>query len=297
MKIGFFVGCNTAFNRPDLEKAVRYALPALGVELDNLDGQSCCPSFGTLPSVDKVGWAAVSSRNLTLAEEKDLDILTVCGSCYGSLSEAKYKLDSEPELKAKVNELLGMVGREYKGTSNIRHSYYYLFNELGPDKIKEKLKYNLDGLTVALQPGCHSLWPSKVYFDKEDDTFHPRVLKEMCEALGATVGNYSRLLDCCGMGAMRSTDMGKALGLVEKKLVSMKEEVNPDLIVAGCSSCLIQCDTAQRILQKDKKINFEIPTIHYMQLLAICLGADPEQVTGLIETNVKSVIDKIRKEQ
>lgn len=296
MKIGFFVGCNTAYNRPDLEQAVRFAFPALGVELDDLEGQSCCPSWGTLPSVDPVGWCAVSARNHTIAEEKGLDILTVCGSCYGSLAEAKYKLDSDPGLKEKANELLKKTGREYKGTSNIRLSFYYLYNELGPEKIKEALKYKLDGITLALQPGCHSLWPSKVYYDKEKNSFQPLVLKEMCEALGATVGDYTRLLDCCGMGAMRSTDMGKGLSLVQKKLLSIKEEVNPDLIVTGCSSCLLQFDTAQKMLQKDKKIKFEIPALHYMQLLALCLGGNPEQVAGLGETNVKSIIDRIRKE-
>ncbi|SHI74421.1 CoB--CoM heterodisulfide reductase iron-sulfur subunit B family protein [Desulfofundulus thermosubterraneus] len=293
MKVGFFVGCNTAFNRPDLEQAVRYAFPALGIELDNLEGQSCCPSWGTMPSVDVVGWCAVGARNHTIAEEKGLDIVTVCGSCYGSLAESKYKMDTHPEIKAQVNEILKDIGREYKGTSNVRLTFYYLYHELGPDKIKEAVKHKLDGLTVALQPGCHTLWPSKVYYDKEEDTFHPRVLKEMCEALGATVGHYTRLIDCCGMGAMRSTDMEKSFKLVEKKLISMKNEVNPDLIITGCSSCLIQLDTAQDLLRSSKKINFEIPVLHFMQVLALCLGADPERVTGLAKTDVSRVVNRI----
>ncbi|MGB9905678.1 MAG: CoB--CoM heterodisulfide reductase iron-sulfur subunit B family protein [Desulfotomaculales bacterium] len=293
MKVGFFVGCNTAFNRPDLEQAVRYSFPALGVELDNLDGQSCCPSWGTMPSVDVVGWCAVGARNHTIAEERGVDIVTVCGSCYGSLAEVKYKLDHSPEIKSGVNELLKEIGREYKGTSQVRLAYYYLYNEIGPEKIKEALKHRLEGMTIALQPGCHTLWPSKVYYDKEENPFRPRVLKEMCAALGATVGDYTRLLDCCGMGAMRSTDLEKSLALVGKKLLSMKEEVNPDLVVTGCSSCLIQFDTAQEILRSNRKINFEIPVLHYMQLLALCLGADPEKVAGLAKTNVGPVINRI----
>ncbi|RJQ30894.1 MAG: heterodisulfide reductase [Peptococcaceae bacterium] len=293
MKVGFFIGCNTAFNRPDLEQAVRYSFPALGIELDNLEGQSCCPSWGTMPSVDLAGWCAVSARNLTIAEEKGLDILTVCGSCYGSLAEAKYKLDHIPEVKTKVNEILQEIGREYKGTSEVRLSFHYLYNELGPDKIREAVKRSLNGLTVALHPGCHTLWPSKVYYDKEEDSFHPRMMKEMCEALGATIGNYSRLIDCCGMGAMRSTDMEKSLSLVKKKLITIKEEANPDLIVVGCSSCLMQFDTAQELLRNSKKINFEIPVLHYMQVLALCLGAEPEKVASLAKTNVGRIIDKI----
>ncbi|RJX20934.1 MAG: heterodisulfide reductase [Ammonifex sp.] len=293
MKVGFFVGCNTAFNRPDLERAVRYVYPALGVELDELDGQSCCPTWGTMPSIDLAGWCAVGARNYTIAEEKGLDMVTVCGSCYGSLAETAHKIKSDPGVKSRVNELLGVIGKEFKGTSRIRHAVYHLYQEVGLDTLKEFIKYQLGGLKIAVQPGCHSLWPSDAYVDGEEDTFHPTVLRELCEALGASAPYYSRLLDCCGMGGMRSTDMDKSFKLVETKLSSMKEEVEPDLIVTGCSSCLIQLDTAQDFLKKDGKINYEIPAIHYVQLLAICMGADPQQVTGLARTKVDRVVNRI----
>jgi len=292
-KVGFFVGCNTAFNRPDLERAVRYAFPALGIELDNLEGQSCCPTWGTLPSIDLIGWCALGARNYILAEEKELDMIAVCNSCYGTLSEARHKMMHNPEIKARVNEILQEIGKEYRGTSIIRHAVHYLFKEVGPEKIGEAIRYKLDGLTVAAQPGCHSLWPSEVYPDPEEDTFHPRFLREMCKALGAAAPYYSRLTDCCGMGGMRSTDMEKAFRLVQRKLLAMKEEINPDLIVTSCSSCLIEIDTAQDFLQKDGSIDFEIPVLHYMQLLALCLGADPQQVTGLAKTGVDRVVNRI----
>jgi heterodisulfide reductase subunit B2 len=44
------------------------------------------------------------------------------------------------------------------------------------------------------------------------------MLKELCEATGATVPHYSRLEGCCGMGGMRSTDMEKSLGLFKEKI-------------------------------------------------------------------------------
>lgn len=294
MKVGFFVGCNTAFNRPDLEAAVRYVFPALGVDLDDLEGQSCCPTWGTMPSVDEAGWCAISGRNLALAEAKGLDMVTVCGSCYGSLAETKHKLTHDPELMAKVNEMLMGVGKEFRGTSDIIQAVYYIHRKVGLDAIAEKIKYRLDGITIAVQPGCHALWPSSVYTYGEEDTFHPVVLRELCEALGASAPAYSRLTDCCGMGGMRSIDMKKSLKLVQVKLSSIKEEVNPDLIVTGCSSCLIQMDTAQSQLQKDQSIDFEIPVLHYMQLLALCMGADPEQTTGLSKSGVDRVVRKIR---
>jgi len=294
MKVGFFIGCNTAFNRPDLEQAVRFSLPHLGVEIDDLEGQSCCPSWGTMPSVDLAGWSAVSARNLSLAEEKELDIVTVCGSCYGSLAETRHSLQKDPELKEKVNGILKELGREYRGTADIYQSVGYLYKIVGLDKIGPSLKYNLAGLKVALQPGCHTLWPSKIYVDREEDSFHPHILQDACRALGADIVNYSRLTDCCGMGGMRSADMERSFNLLGVKLRSIKSEADPDLIVTGCSSCLIQIDTAQAPLNKDGRINFRIPVLHYMQLLALCQGAEPEKVAGLAKTGLSGVINKIR---
>ncbi|RJX23089.1 MAG: heterodisulfide reductase [Ammonifex sp.] len=293
MKVGFFVGCNTAFNRPDLEKAVRYVFPALGIELDNLEGQSCCPTWGTMPSIDLVGWCALGARNYAIAEEKGVDMITVCSTCHGSLARTAYRMQTSPEVRNKVNELLKEVGREFRGTARIRHAVRYLYKEVGPDEITKLLKHRLDGLTVAIQPGCLSLWPKEVFIDKEEDTFHPKVLRELCEALGVSAPHYKQLLECCGMGGMRSTDMEKSFRLVERKMTSMKKEINPDLIVTGCSSCLIQFDTSQEFLQKKGRIYFEIPVLHYMQVLAICLGAEPKMVTGLSRTPVDNIIKRI----
>lgn len=294
MKVGFFIGCNIAFNRPDLEQAVRYTFPALGVELDDLEGQSCCPTWGTMPSIDPVGWYAVGARNFAIAEEKGVEMITACSTCYGSLAKTASKLQAHRETRNRVNRLLKSIRKEYQGTSRIRHVVYYLYHEIGSEKIKVSIKHSLERLSVAIQPGCLSLWPSEIHPEKEADVFHPQILQELCEVLGASAPLYSRLLDCCGMGGMRSTDMEKSFILVERKLVTMKKELNPDLIVTGCSSCLIQFDTAQEFLQNKGRINFAIPVLHYVQLLAVCLGAEPQQVAGLARTPVLHVLRKIR---
>jgi len=292
-KYGLFIGCNISFNRPDVEQSMRKALPALGIELVELEGQSCCPTWGTLPSVDVVGWCAIAARNLSIAESKGVDAVTACNSCYGSLNEARYKMLHDPEIFNKVNELLAKVGRKYEGKAKCRHVAWVLYTDVGPKKIKESLKYTLDGLTVAVQPGCHFLWPSKVYPDKEENPFNPKVLRELCKALGADAPYYSRLIDCCGMGALRSTDLEKSLILVERKLKAIKEELDADMIVTTCSSCLIQLDDAQERLRKAGKIDFSIPVFHYVQILAICLGFDPKQVAGICVTPRDEIINRI----
>jgi len=293
MRYGLFLGCNIAFNRPDVEQAMRKIFPALGIELDDLKGQSCCPTWGTLPSVDIVGWCALAARNLSLGEEKGIDLITACNSCYGSLNEARHRMLENPEIMREVNEILGKIGRRYEGKAKCRHAVWVLYKDVGIDRIKESIKYTLEGLTVAVQHGCHFLFPSEVYPDKEEDPFNPKVLRRLCEALGADAPYYTRLIDCCGMGALRSTDPEKSFKLVEDKLVCIKEEIDADLIVTSCSSCLIQLDDAQERLRKEGRIDFSIPVLHYVQVLAICMGFDPKQVAGVCVTPRDEVIERI----
>ncbi len=293
LKFGLFLGCNIPFNRPDVEQAMRKIFPALGVELDDLAGQSCCPTWGTMPSIDDVGWCAVAARNLCLGEEKGIDLITACNTCYASLSEARYKMLKNPELMNGVNEILAKIGRKYEGKAKCRHVAWVLYKDIGLEKIRESIKYTLDGLTIAVQPGCHFLWPSEVYPDREKDPFNPVVLRELCEALGAEAPYYTKLIDCCGIGALRSTDPGKSFALAKDKLECIKEELDADLIVAGCCSCMIQFDDVQEKLRKEGKINFSIPVLHYVQLLAICMGFDPQQVAGICVTPRDEIIKRI----
>lgn len=291
MKYGLFLGCNIPFNRPDVEQAIRKIFPALGIKLEDLEGYTCCPTWGTMPSVDIFGWCAVAARNLALGEEKGVDLITACNSCYASLNEAREKMLNGT--LQKVNELLAKIGRKYEGKAKCRHVAWVLYKDVGLEKIRKSIKYAMDGIKVAVQPGCHFLWPSKIYPDKENP-FNPAMLRELCEALGAEAPYYSRLIDCCGMGALRSTDSEKSFILAERKLKCIKEELDADLIVTTCSSCLIQLDDTQERFRKAGRIDFSIPVMHYVQLLAICMGFNPQEVAGICITQRDDIIKRIQ---
>ena len=220
--------------------------------------------------------------------------MTGCNSCFGVLSEAKHFLD-DSERRKTVNASLAAINREFKGTSDIYHVAHVLHRKVGTDKIRENLKYSLDGLKIAVQTGCHTLWPSDVYKVKEDNPYYPTMLKDLCEATGASVPHYSRLESCCGMGGMRSTDIEKSLKLFKDKLLSIKEETNADLIVTTCSSCFLQFDMSQPILKERGLIDFEpIPTLYYTQLLALAMGFDPTQVAAISQIDRSAIISEIQ---
>lgn len=295
-KCGIYLGCNIPFRAPDIEQSFRKVFPPLGVEVVEMDGATCCPAWGTAPSFDLNTWLAVSGRNINIAEEKDVDIMTGCNSCFGVMSEAKHMVEHDPAKLKTLNENLALIDRKFKGTSEVYHVSHVLHNKIGLDKIKETIKYTLKELKVAVQPGCHILWPSEVMAVQEENSFFPTILKELCEILDAEVPHYSKLNSCCGMGAMRSTDQKRSLGLLKEKLVNMKEELAPDMIVTTCSSCYLQFDGAQKILREQGEIDFSIPVFYYTQLLALCMGFDPKNVAAISDTPREELIQKIQSE-
>ena len=291
-KYALFLGCNIPWYYPDIEQSMRKTLPALGIELEDMEGYSCCTAPAILPSIDETAWLAISGRNFTIAEEMGLDIVAGCNGCYSILSHARHLLNDEGK-REEANSLLGLVDREYRGTSKVYHAVHVLYRDVGADKIRASLKTSLDNLKISLEIGCHQLWPSALF--QQDDPFRPRILHELCEALGADVSNYSMLLRCCGGSGLRAIALHKSYELVKEKLDSIKKEVDPDMIVTSCPSCFVQMDQGQEVLRKKGEIDYSIPVFYYTQVLALCMGFDPEEVAVLSTTPRDEIIDRIIK--
>jgi heterodisulfide reductase subunit B len=143
-KFAFFPGCLIPARHPAMEFAIRETLPKLGIEIVDLHGTSCCPDPIYFKSKDKLNWLAVAARNLCIAEEQGLDIFTNCSGCTATLSET-YHLLENPELREKVNRRLGRIGREYRGTTKIRHIATLVRDEVGYEKIRESVTRPLTG--------------------------------------------------------------------------------------------------------------------------------------------------------
>lgn len=279
MKYGLFLGCNMPAIRPDVERAIRLAMPKLGMELADIEGSVCCPAFGTFPSADETASLAVSAWNLSIAEEKGVDLLIECGSCYSSLRLGRSHLLRDGQERDKVNELLRIPGKKFQGTATPRHIIDVLYNEVGTKKISGAITRSLEGVNAVVQYPCHTLFPSEeVGFDNPG---RPHMLRELVEALGANVQSYSRELQCCGgAGGFVHRDHIKAVAFAKKKFDAIKQETKADLIVVSCITCLMHMDGVQRELSKGDS-QYSIPVFDYSQVLALCLGFSPEEVASI----------------
>ena len=291
MEFGLFLGCNTPAIRPDVERAIRLTMPKLGVDLIDLEGYVCCPAFGTFPSTDEDSHLSVSGWNLSLAEEKGLDLLVECGSCYSSLRTGREHILHDKRKKARVNELLQPVGRSVEGRSQVRHITDVLYNHVGVDEISKNIHKGLEGLHAVVQYPCHTLFPSEVVgFDSPPS--RPHILRQLVEALGAEVDNFSREYQCCGgAGGFAHASAAEARDFARTKLDAIKEETQADFIVVSCITCLMFIDNIQKELSTESN-EYDIPVFDYNQILALCMGFDPKQVASICTVSRDKITDR-----
>ena len=92
---------------------------------------------------------ALNARNFALAQENGYEILTPCATSQGIMFSARKTLDSDNVLKSQVNEILEKTSDlTYDGTISSRHLLHILVEEIGLDKIAEKVVNPL-GIKVA----------------------------------------------------------------------------------------------------------------------------------------------------
>lgn len=293
MELCLFLGCNTPAIRPDVERAIRASMPKLGITLADAEGYVCCPAFGAFPSTDEDAYFASSGWNLSIAEEKGMDIMVQCGSCYSSLRMGREHLAHDKEKLARVNELIGPTGRKLECKSAVRHVSDVLYSEVGPEKISGALKKSLEGLHGVIQYPCHTLFPSEVV-GFEESPRRPKALRKLTEALGAAVDDYSRELQCCGgAGGFANSSPAEATAFTKSKLDSIIDETKADFIVVSCITCLMYLDNTQKKLNEAEGTDkYNIPVFDYNQLLALCLGFDPKQVASISVIPRDSVTNK-----
>lgn len=280
-KFAFFLGCIMPLRYPGIESSTREVMKALGVELEDIQGASCCPAPGVMRSFDQNYWMSIGARNLALVEKMGTDVVTICNGCFDTLFETAHKLNHDPELRKKVNKTLRDAGGlEYNGTVNVRHFVELLYKDIGLEAIKSKVKGGKN-LKAAVFYGCHFLKPSNI--KKIDDAERPHIFDDIVEAAGMTSVAYKDKGMCCGAGGgVRARTPDVALKMTKENLENMTA-AGVEVIVDCCPFCHLQFDVSQVQL---KELQNKIPVLHLSQLLGLSFGLDKEKL-GLEVHQVK----------
>jgi heterodisulfide reductase subunit B len=277
---------------PNVEASIRTVLPLLGIELEEMEGASCCPAPGVIRSFDEPTWLALASRNLALAEMAGHDIITGCNGCYGTFKEALYELHEHPERLAEVKKVFKGMGLKFKGKVEAKH-LIEVINDMDPEILKEKITHPLEDIKVTVHYGCHLLKPSanRPWKKTQRHTF----LDNLVELTGAESIPYKDKYMCCGAGGgVRGSQVAVSIDIAKEKLDNMIS-VGADCLVNVCSFCHLQFETSQVQLNKELgERKYQLPVIYYTQLLGLAMGLDPIKL-GLHKhmVNTQPLLDKI----
>jgi heterodisulfide reductase subunit B len=272
LKYMLFLGCVIPYRIGSYEISARKVLEKLGVELVEMSEFNCCGL--PLDPVSHDLMLSLAARNLCLAEQQNLNIMTLCPGCAGTLRKVNKILQADKKLREKVNEYLKEIGMEFKGTIKVSHLIQALAGDVGFEKIKETVKRPLNQLKVAEHNGCHVLRPTK--YIGFDDPENPVILRNLIELTGAKCLDYMDETECCGAPIAGVNDQ-IPLQLTREKLDHIKA-AGAQALITVCPFCHMMFDINQPRIERTFNEAFGIPVLHYPQLLGLAMGFSPEEL-------------------
>ncbi len=274
MKYGLFPCCSPPVLLVQYETSTRAVLKEVGIEFMEIRDFNCCGY--PLRNLSFKAFVLSSARNLALAEKQHVNIVTVCNCCFGNLKYVDHLMKEAPSLGKEINEILAREGLKYDGGVEARHLLDVLYNQVGIEQLKEKIKRTYRGLKIATHYGCHILRPSKIV--KFDNPLSPTIFDKLVEVTGAESISWRTKLDCCGAPVLGIEDH-LSMDLTEKKIKDAKQ-AGADYVCVACPFCHIQFDRVQKSRSTRLGMRYYLPSVLYPQLLGLCMGID-EKTLGL----------------
>jgi len=266
-----FQGCVIGNRIPFIEASARKVFDKLGIKTSDA-AFACCPDPVGFNSTDHQSWLAMGARNLTIAESEGKNIISLCNGCFQTLKLVNEELKHDDHEKQKINNLLKTIGKQFKGTIDVKHFVEILHDSI--EKIKENVTKDLSGLKVACHTGCHYNRPSEKV--QTDDPMKPVKLREIVVAAGATPVDYEEESLCCGTG-VGNTEEEPSMQILSNKLTSAMN-AGAEALIVNCPACFQQFDNNQKKAEKIGDKTFGIPVLYVTELLALVFGEDAKSI-------------------
>ncbi|WP_300922872.1 CoB--CoM heterodisulfide reductase iron-sulfur subunit B family protein [uncultured Desulfovibrio sp.] len=271
MKYAYYPGCSQEGSALDYGKSTGALCAALGIELAEIPGWSCC---GSTPAhaVDTELSAALCARNLDLAARDGAEqVVTPCPSCLSNLRLAADRM-KEPVFRARVNELLDAPAAERlpESTSDMQ-----LIGRLyDADSLAARVTRPLTGLRIAAYYGCLMSRPADVM--QFGDPENPTLMESLLSACGAEMVEFPLKTVCCGASfgiperPLTARNSGRILDLATK--------LGADVIAVACPLCQMNLDLRQKQAARAEDAFFHMPVLYFTQLMGLAMGIAPEHL-------------------
>lgn len=278
LKYAYFPGCVAQGACRELYQSTAALTQALGIELIELKKASCCGS-GTFKEDSQLLEDTVNARNIALAEELKLPLLTHCSTCQGVIGRVDERLkDRQQTNPAYVEQVNGLLNKEgcspYRGTTDVKHLLWALVGDYGLEALTQKVTKKLSGLKCAAFYGCYLLrTQSHLPFD---DPYDPQSMENVFRAVGATPVYYRGRTQCCGwpLSSYATEQSFKMAGMHIQEAIAQ----GADCLVTPCPLCHLNLDSRQPEVEKVIGKPLGLPVLHLPQLISLALGISPKEL-------------------
>jgi heterodisulfide reductase subunit B len=272
MEYLYYPGCSLESAGRQYGESLRAVFRVLGVGLKELEDWNCCGATMYM-SISETTSLAISARNLALASQNGgRDLIAPCSACYTVLLKTNRFLRETPELKEKVDRLLGEAGLSYQLDVGVRHPLDVLVNDVGIEAVAAAVKRRLEGVSFASYYGCQIVRPERGF----DDSEFPSTMDRLFERLGARSVDFPLKTRCCG-GMLMTTFPDVCLALV-RDLLECAVENGADCIITTCPMCQVNVEAYQKGVNKKFATAFDIPVLFFTQLLGLALGCSEREL-------------------
>lgn len=294
LKYAYFPGCVAQGACRELYQSTQALTQALGIELLELKKAACCGS-GTFKEDSQLLEDTVNARNIALAEQLNLPLLTHCSTCQGVIGHVNERLkdaqDSDPAYLNQVNGLLTQQGcSPYQGSTEVKHLLWALVGDYGLDALEAKVTRSLSGLKCAAFYGCYLLRAQKHL--PYDDPHSPESMENVFRAVGATPIYYRGRTQCCGwpLSSYATEQSFQMAGNHIQEAIA----AGADCLVTPCPLCHLNLDSRQPEVERVIGSKLGLPVLHLPQLVALAVGVSPQQL-GLDRhiVSTRSILDKL----
>ncbi len=264
---GFYSGC--CFQGADARffDILRDVFEKIDVELHLIEDAVCCGS-GVIEERSELTSLAVNAKNMAHSEAMGLPLYTPCSTCFNVISNAKKRMQENPELHRQVNEILAEQGLEYKGECQITHTLWVIAQDVGLEKLKQTITNPLNGLRVASYYGCHTRNPADIQGYESSD--NPTSLEDILRVLGVEIVDYETKDDCCGYHlAWPNNSLNMSM---TSNLLSGAHKQDVDLLVTSCPLCFKSLDGSQTEPLPETGKNYQPPVLFLPELVGLACG-------------------------
>lgn len=155
----------------------------------------------------------------------------------------------------------------YDGKADVVHILEVLRDDIGFDKVKEKIGGSLEGLKLAPYYGCMLVRPEGIGVDNMEN---PTVFEDLINLTGAEAVEFPHKTDCCG--AYQTVTWPAVVADRTNTIIDSARKSGADALIVSCPLCAFNLDQRQKET-KEAYPDFEsMPVLYVTEFLWLALG-------------------------